>query len=363
MKNQARRLRSVSWSSFLLGAVVGICTRFLPHQEKQPVNGEIEVLFTYPKSFRSLKFIECERKIIRLINDAQRSVYVQSYSFTSKNIVQALITAKKRGVDVQLLLDKENEIKPSDGLLKLISTGLPVKIRRIPGIAHSKIIIIDEQIVQTGSYNYTRNANERNDENIIILYNSPAIVKLYLENWHKCNLEASYVWGSTQYGKPWRDTNSFIPKVVYNQSLANQCNNAETRDIEGANTGNVARTKKRAKQSQKPYLEWIQEAQNSVWVIANTELLMTLIPTLEVLYRKGIDIRVLLQQDNDLPESCNLNVRSLGNSRPKLQIIVDRKASIEWKKNASYSVKRTKLDKVIYHFRRVWNDARILKTG
>lgn len=169
---------------------------------------EVEVLFTYPKTFRKIGFIEVEKRILELIQSANKSIHVQSYSFTSPNIVKALIEAHNRGVKVNLILDKENEKRSSDAVLALVKHKIPVKIRRLSGIAHSKIMIIDEKIVQTGSYNYTRNANERNDENILIIYNSPEITKKYVENWNECNKHSAEPWSESRGGKSWENTYS-----------------------------------------------------------------------------------------------------------------------------------------------------------
>jgi phosphatidylserine/phosphatidylglycerophosphate/cardiolipin synthase-like enzyme len=54
----------------------------------------------------------------------------------------------------------------------------------IQAIAHNKIIIVDEKIVLTGSFNFSKAAEERNAENLLII-NNPEIAKLYIENWGK----------------------------------------------------------------------------------------------------------------------------------------------------------------------------------
>ena len=197
---------------FISGSMLTFSANYFGNQHKANKislnESEVEVLFTYPKTFRKIGFIEVEKRIIKLIQNAKTSIYVQSYSFTSPNIVKALVEAHTGGVKVNLILDKENEKRSSEAVMTLLKHNIPVKIRRLSGIAHSKIMIIDEKIVQTGSYNYTRNANERNDENILIIKNNPVIVKKYITNWNECHRNSVDPWSESKGSKPWEDTYS-----------------------------------------------------------------------------------------------------------------------------------------------------------
>ncbi|MDP1689660.1 MAG: phospholipase D family protein [bacterium] len=111
-------------------------------------------------------------------------ILVQAYNYTSPPILQALANAKAGGkVDVRVILDKSNEQERYTGATFTHNHGIPVLIDNKVAIAHSKVIIIDEIHVLTGSFNFTRSAQARNAENVILIKNDPAIAKRYRENW------------------------------------------------------------------------------------------------------------------------------------------------------------------------------------
>jgi phosphatidylserine/phosphatidylglycerophosphate/cardiolipin synthase-like enzyme len=116
------------------------------------------------------------------INDAQNTILVQAYSFTSDEIAGALIDAHKYGKNVEVILDKSQRGKRVGFLLK--SSGINVRYDYSHAIAHNKIMIIDNRTVITGSYNFTKAAEERNAENLLII-DSKELAKPYLENWLK----------------------------------------------------------------------------------------------------------------------------------------------------------------------------------
>lgn len=127
---------------------------------------------------------DCASEIINEIKQAKKQVLVQAYSFTDTAIANALIDAKKKGVDVRVVLDKSQ----TKGRYTLIDTLNKNKIKPVidhrPAIAHNKLIIIDESTVIGGSYNYTKNAAKRNAENVIIVRDA-VFAKKYVKNWHE----------------------------------------------------------------------------------------------------------------------------------------------------------------------------------
>lgn len=118
------------------------------------------------------------------IGKARMNIYVQAYSFTSNPIIAALIEAHQRGVKVEILLDKSQrgDNPSSIGLVKKI--GIPTFIDSRHGIAHNKIMIIDDKTLVTGSFNFTKAAEERNAENLLIIYSSE-LARLYYVEWEK----------------------------------------------------------------------------------------------------------------------------------------------------------------------------------
>ena len=131
----------------------------------------------------------CTPLITGEIGNARQQVLVQAYSFTSPEIVKALIDARKRGVDVRVVLDKSNVCKDGNECEKksalaidtLNLANVPVLIDRAHPIAHNKIMVFDSIKVLTGSFNYSR-AAEKNAENVLVL-KDPELAKRYIANW------------------------------------------------------------------------------------------------------------------------------------------------------------------------------------
>ena len=120
--------------------------------------------------------------IVQAIDNAKSTVLVQAYSFTSQPIAEAIVRAHERGVKVQVLLDKSQRTQKYTAAHFLVQGGIPVLIDASHAIAHNKVIIIDNTIVVTGSFNFTKAAENRNAENLLLLQ-SKELAGLYAENW------------------------------------------------------------------------------------------------------------------------------------------------------------------------------------
>jgi len=127
---------------------------------------------------------DCVDQVVAGIASAKTSIHVQAYGFTSPPILQALVQAKQRGVEVMAILDKTNVAKRSrySGATFVINGGIPVWIDSTVAIAHNKIVIIDNHLVIGGSYNYTPSAEKRNAENVTFI-ESPVNAALFEQNW------------------------------------------------------------------------------------------------------------------------------------------------------------------------------------
>lgn len=128
--------------------------------------------------------------IVREIGRARSIILVQAYSFTSAPIGKALIEARKRGVAIAAILDKSQRTEKYSGATFMKNEGIPVMIDAAHAIAHNKVIIIDSAVVITGSFNFSKSAEERNAENLLVL-RSPELAKIYSANWteHKAHSE------------------------------------------------------------------------------------------------------------------------------------------------------------------------------
>lgn len=120
--------------------------------------------------------------VVNALAQATNAVLVQAYSFTSAPIAKALVEASRRGVKVKVILDHSQRTEKYSEADFLKNSGIPTLIDAQHAIAHNKIIIIDQCIVLTGSFNFTKAAEEHNAENLLVI-NDPALAKQYIENW------------------------------------------------------------------------------------------------------------------------------------------------------------------------------------
>ena len=125
----------------------------------------------------------CTEAVVSALDTAKKTVLVQAYSFTSAPIAKALVDAKKRGVDVQVILDKSQRTERYTSATFLANEGVPTYIDSRHKIAHNKVMIIDGHTVITGSFNFTKSAEEGNAENLLVINNAPELAARYAQNW------------------------------------------------------------------------------------------------------------------------------------------------------------------------------------
>ncbi len=124
----------------------------------------------------------CTDAIVAELNRARSTIRIQAYSFTSEPIARAVAEARKRGVRVEAVLDKSNRTDRYSAATFLKNQGADVFIDAKHDIAHNKILIIDERVLFTGSFNFTKNAEESNAENLLIIRDNPDLIARYLAN-------------------------------------------------------------------------------------------------------------------------------------------------------------------------------------
>ncbi|MFC7297900.1 phospholipase D family protein [Herminiimonas aquatilis] len=144
----------------------------------QSKSGQIETAFS-PDG-------DAEKLVIKVIDNSELRLRVAAYSFTSANIVRALIKAKRRGVDVEVLVDeKANKGKANQAALNLlVNSEIPTKTISRYAIHHDKYLISDGMNVQTGSFNYSAAAAKSNSENVIVIWNRNEVAASYEKHWN-----------------------------------------------------------------------------------------------------------------------------------------------------------------------------------
>jgi len=130
-----------------------------------------------------------ERLVLKAICTARHSVHLSAYSFTSPAVVQALIDAHRRGVDVAVVADrKSNLVEDRSGkgriALDLLSgAGVGVRTIDVYPIHHDKFMVIDGESVETGSFNFTTSAARYNSENVVVMWHVPVVAQAYQQHW------------------------------------------------------------------------------------------------------------------------------------------------------------------------------------
>jgi phosphatidylserine/phosphatidylglycerophosphate/cardiolipin synthase-like enzyme len=122
--------------------------------------------------------------VVDVLRQATNSVLVQAYSFTSAPIAEALVGAHRRGVKVQVILDRSQRTEKYSEADFLKNNGIPTLIDARHAIAHNKVMVVDGEVVVTGSFNFTKAAEEHNAENLLVI-NDPVLAGRYVENWRE----------------------------------------------------------------------------------------------------------------------------------------------------------------------------------
>ncbi|UUZ92280.1 phospholipase D-like domain-containing protein [Paenibacillus sp. P25] len=134
---------------------------------KEEAAAEIEYAFTRANG-------QPEKSLLRLINGAKKSLDIAVFSLTDKNIVNALIEAKKRGVTVRLITDQQQAKASAQAaqMKALKKAEIPIKLNKHAGSMNLKISIADGSIVTTGSYDYTVSSSKTNDEVLVTIHDA-----------------------------------------------------------------------------------------------------------------------------------------------------------------------------------------------
>lgn len=144
-------------------------------------NGTIEYAFSPREG--------AEKLVLKVIGSARSEIRMMTYSLTSSPVVEALIAARRRGVDVAIVSDYKNNVvddrsgKPRAALSALVNAGCRVRTISAYPIHHDKVIVADQETVETGSFNYSDAAANKNSENVMVVWKNPDLARGYLAHW------------------------------------------------------------------------------------------------------------------------------------------------------------------------------------
>jgi phosphatidylserine/phosphatidylglycerophosphate/cardiolipin synthase-like enzyme len=124
----------------------------------------------------------CTEAVVAAVGQAKSDIHVAAYSFTSAPIAAALRDAFRRGVKVDVVLDKSQQTERYTSATFIANAGIPTSIDPVHAIMHDKFMVIDGRLVLTGSFNFTKAAEEKNAENLMVIEDT-ALAAKYLDNW------------------------------------------------------------------------------------------------------------------------------------------------------------------------------------
>jgi phosphatidylserine/phosphatidylglycerophosphate/cardiolipin synthase-like enzyme len=124
---------------------------------------------------------DCQKHVLTTLQSAKQEIRFMIFSFTDDQIGDLLVSLHAKGLSISGVMDKSQH-NDYDEFAKLQSAGIDIQWDHSKGKLHHKVFIIDRSIVITGSYNPTKNGNENNAENILIIH-SPEIAQQYLDEY------------------------------------------------------------------------------------------------------------------------------------------------------------------------------------
>jgi phosphatidylserine/phosphatidylglycerophosphate/cardiolipin synthase-like enzyme len=120
--------------------------------------------------------------VVAAINSAKATLDVQAYLLSTKDIIAPIAKAHARGVKVRVVMDHDNAGDQYSGATHLSNAGVPVFLDGEHKEAHNKVMLVDGKTILTGSFNFTRAADEQNAENLLVIEGKPKLFAAYRKN-------------------------------------------------------------------------------------------------------------------------------------------------------------------------------------
>lgn len=157
----------LGWSVHAYVAIGGVDTGIITHKSLFSPNGG------------------ARDAILSQIGQAQNEILVALYYFTDPLLAEGLITAKNRGVTVQVILDRSQKTGRYSQAKRLTEAGIPIHFDLNHRIFHHKFMVVDNRIVITGSQNWTKSAETVNAENTLILQGDTDLIQNYRSEFYR----------------------------------------------------------------------------------------------------------------------------------------------------------------------------------
>lgn len=110
-------------------------------------------------------------KVLPMVKNSKKEIFVSIFYLTNKPLIEELIKAKQRGVNVVIIIDALGAGNFKERIEPLRKAGIPTKVENWGGKNHEKTMLIDNEFLIIGSSNFSKNAFNKNDENVLIIEN------------------------------------------------------------------------------------------------------------------------------------------------------------------------------------------------
>jgi phosphatidylserine/phosphatidylglycerophosphate/cardiolipin synthase-like enzyme len=120
-------------------------------------------------------------EIIEIIHEASSTIDFMAFSYTSEDIADAMLGRLAAGVRVRGVIESDQAYAAGAQYENLLQGGVDIRLDGNPETMHHKVILVDAEIVICGSYNFTRSAEERNDENVLIIVDTTLAADFLIE--------------------------------------------------------------------------------------------------------------------------------------------------------------------------------------
>lgn len=131
---------------------------------------------------------DCRNAIIGLLRSARKTIDLCVFTITDNAVSKEIYEASRRGVKIRLITDNDKAGDRGSDIEDLERAGVPVRIDRTEDHMHHKFAVFDGKTMLTGSYNWTRSAFTRNQENVVIS-DDPRLVRQF-------QAEFDQLWGA-----------------------------------------------------------------------------------------------------------------------------------------------------------------------
>ena len=135
------------------------------------INGSVVEVYFSPKD-------KTTGRIVQILNNAKHYIFMPVFLITNSKIAKSMIDAKHRGVDVRVILDANGVYTRNSKHSELRNNGILLKTENYAGKLHSKMIVVDDEYLITGSMNFSNSGENKNDENLLIIKDN-RIAKLH----------------------------------------------------------------------------------------------------------------------------------------------------------------------------------------